>query len=161
MHITAHRSLPGLLAGLLLALGSHHASAYDTCLPPVENQVASNIADPYPEGRVNNAAPTPMGVDLPEQGLLGATPVPAPDDRGVFTNIKWGPAVWNEPTRGCAQTRQVFDAQPAKDYDPYAADGKTFPTSTKTAPPRRGKRAATSTGTWPLWREARTSTSSR
>lgn len=127
MHIHAHRSLRSLLASLLVALFSAQVVAYDTCLPPVENQFASNIADPYPEGRVNNAAPTPMGVDLPEQGLLGATPVPAPDDRGVFTNIKWGPAVWNEPTRGCAQTRQVFDALPAKDYDPYAADGKTFP----------------------------------
>lgn len=60
--------------------------------------------------------------------MLGATPVPAPDDRGVFTNIKWSPAAtWNEPTRWCVETRHVFDALPAKDYDPYAADGKTFP----------------------------------
>lgn len=73
MYITALRFPTGLLAGLLLTFGSHHANAYDTCLPPVENQVASNIADPYPEGRVNNAAPTPMGVDLPEQGLLTTT----------------------------------------------------------------------------------------
>lgn len=103
------------------------AWAYDVCIPPPPDEETSNIASPYPEGRVNNAAPTPMGVDLPEQGLLGATPVPAPDDRGVYTNIKWRSGEWLEPTRGCASTRFVFDVLPAKDYDPRATDGKVFP----------------------------------
>jgi hypothetical protein len=85
-------------AGITASVLSPAAWAYEDCVPPVSDAQASNIADPYPEGRVDNAAPTPLGVDLPEQGLLGATPVPAPDDRGVFTNIKWRNGTWLETT---------------------------------------------------------------
>ncbi|WP_374676508.1 alpha/beta hydrolase [Ideonella sp.] len=127
MHIPLPSVRSVLSTALLAAAMSPVAWAYDVCIPPPPDEETSNIASPHPEGRVNNAAPTPMGVDLPEQGLLGATPVPAPDDRGVYTNIKWRSGDWLEPTRGCASTRFVFDVLPAKDYDPRATDGKVFP----------------------------------
>jgi hypothetical protein len=86
----------------------------------------SNIGDPFPEGRVDNLAPSPVGVSLPEHGTLGSTPVPAPDDRGVYVAVQWGPEQWKENTRGCVDTRQIFDVLPAAGYIP-SPDGKVYP----------------------------------
>jgi hypothetical protein len=103
-------------------------AAYKTCDPPPT--VASNIADPLPEGRVDNTAPTAIGTPLPQNsdGYLGGDPpVIQPDDRGVYFNIQWGLEDWEEPTRQCVLTYQLFDFQPAKDYNPHVHDEKLFP----------------------------------
>lgn len=82
---------------------------------------------PIPEGRINNAASTGIGNPFPPSGYVGAAPSPVGDDRGIFYNLLWGTEEWEEPTRNCALTYQVFDFQPAKDYNPKVNDGKTFP----------------------------------
>jgi hypothetical protein len=118
-----------LLVGTAMLLASPMAhAAYRTCEAVLAT--ASNIADPFPEGRVDNAAPAPVGTELPQSGggYLGSDPpIIQPDNRGVYFNIQWGPEQWEEPTRMCALTYQLFDFQPAKDYNPHVNDGKRFP----------------------------------
>jgi hypothetical protein len=98
---------------------------YRSCETPTP--IGNNIADPVPEGRIDNAAPAAVGNPFPPTGYVGSTPSPATDNRGIFYNLLWGQEFWEEPTRGCALTYQVFDFQPAKDYNPKVDDGKTFP----------------------------------
>jgi acetyl esterase/lipase len=113
-----------IVIGASLTSPAAHA-AFKTC--ETAATVGSNIADPVPEGRIDNAAPAAVGNPFPPSGYVGSAPSPSPDNRGIFYNLLWGSEFWEEPTRECALTYQVFDFQPAKDYNPKVNDGKTFP----------------------------------
>jgi acetyl esterase/lipase len=117
------------LLGTLMALTTPLAQAdYKSCDPPPPPGASTNIADPMPEGRVDNAAPAAVGTALPQTGpYLGNPPIIQPDDRGIYYNLKWGEEFWEEPTRNCLLTYQLFDFQPAKDYNPNVTDNKLFP----------------------------------
>jgi len=121
-----HRILGVLCASALVVIALPAVAEYRTCTRPSE--VAANISEPVPEGRISNAAATSAGTALPEDGFLGSGAYPAPDDRGVYNDILWGNESWEEPSRDCITTYQIFDFQPAKDYNPKSADNKIFPT---------------------------------